>query len=47
MKTIAPRHLEDDIWANEIVASIEHTNIALAAANVDELERVSMSRDIA
>ena len=37
---MAPGQLQDHIWANEIVACVEHTNVALAAANVDELDQV-------
>jgi hypothetical protein len=37
VETVAPRHLHDHIWADEVIASIEHTSVAFAAANVDEL----------
>lgn len=41
MKTVTPRHLQDDIGADEIVAGIQHADVALAAANVDKLDTVS------
>lgn len=38
MKSIAPRDLQDHIGPNEIVASIHHANIALATADINELQ---------
>ncbi|GJC99267.1 hypothetical protein ColKHC_08093 [Colletotrichum higginsianum] len=40
-EAVAPGDLEDKVGANEIVASIEHAHVALAAANVDELYSVT------
>jgi hypothetical protein len=37
MQTIAPRHLQDYIGTDQVVASVEHANVALAAANIDKL----------
>lgn len=41
MQTIAPRHLKDNVWADQIVAGIQHADIALAAANVHKLGKIS------
>ena len=36
-QAVAPRDLHDDVDRDQIIASIEHANVAFAAANVDEL----------
>ena len=41
VKAMAPRELQDHVRPDEIVASIQHTNIALPAANVHELRAQS------
>lgn len=41
MKTVTPGHLQDDIGADEIVAGIQHADVALPAANIDKLDTVS------
>jgi hypothetical protein len=43
VQALAPRDLHDHIRANQVVAGIQHANVALTAANVDELlSRVSI-----
>ena len=37
VETMTPRKLENDIRADELVAGIKHADVALAAADVDEL----------
>lgn len=37
VQTMTPRKLQDDVRADELVASIQHADVALATANVDEL----------
>ena len=39
VQALAPRYLHNHIGADQVVAGIQHANVALAAANVDELER--------
>jgi hypothetical protein len=39
MEAVTPRHLEDEVWPQKVVASVKHTDVALAAADVDELSR--------
>ena len=39
VETVAPRKLKDKVGPDEIVAGIKHANVALAVADVDELER--------
>lgn len=37
VKTIAPGNFHDNIQLDEIITSVEHPNIALAAANINKL----------
>lgn len=37
VEVVAPRDLHHDVQRDEIVASIQHANIAFSAPNVDEL----------
>lgn len=45
VETVAPRHLQDDVGANEVVASVQHTNVALATTNIHELGEGQQTRD--
>jgi hypothetical protein len=38
LEAITPGELQDDIWFDEIEAGVKHADVALAAANVNELE---------
>lgn len=40
METIAPSHLEHDVGLEEIIARVEHANVAFTRANIDELRMV-------
>lgn len=42
-KTMTPRDFQNNIWSNEVVASVEHADIALPTTDVDELSMVSGS----
>ena len=37
MKTITPRHLQDDVWFEQIIARVHHANVAFAATNIHKL----------
>jgi hypothetical protein len=37
VEVVAPRDLHDDVYRDEVVASIQHADIAFPAANVDKL----------
>lgn len=41
VKTMAPRKLENNVGPDEVVAGIQHANVAFAAANIDKLEAES------
>ena len=38
LQTVAPGDFHDGVERDEVVACVEHTDIAFAAANVNELE---------
>lgn len=37
LKAMSPRNLHDNVDLNEVIAGIEHSNVAFPASNVDEL----------
>ena len=41
VEPVPPRHLQDHIRPDQVVARIQHPNVALAAANVHKLQYVS------
>ena len=43
VQAVTPRDFHDDVQADEVVASIEHTHVAFAAANIDELRGRSVN----
>ena len=44
IEAVAPRKLEDKVGPDEVVAGIKHTDVALAVADVDELEKMSVRK---
>lgn len=38
VKTVAPRKLQNNVGPDEIVAGIQHANVAFAASNIDKLK---------
>ncbi|PNY29194.1 Uncharacterized protein TCAP_00893 [Tolypocladium capitatum] len=45
-ETMTPRQLQDEVWPDELVAGVEHSGVAFAVSNVDELD-LDVGRNLA